>query len=69
MKPPKSCNSSRNNKESFFRSVGPIYKLNTLDELLSGITGVNVWGLVNTSQTPNYQIISTTQSPDWNEVA
>ena len=43
--------------------------ITTLDELLSGITGVNVWGLVDTSQTPNYQTISTTQSPDWSEVA
>ena len=28
-----------------------------------------IWGLVDTSQTPNYSTISTTQSPDWSDVA
>ena len=43
--------------------------ITTLDELLSGITGVNVWGLVDTSQTPNYTEVSTSQTPNWSEVA
>ena len=45
-----------------------------------GIQGVNIWGLVDTSQTANYQGITTTQTPnysnidtsqtpDWEEVA
>ena len=28
-----------------------------------------VWGLVDTSQTPNYSTISTSQTPNWSEVA
>ena len=32
-------------------------------------TIVNVWGLVDESQTANYTEISTTQSPDWSQVA
>ena len=35
----------------------------------TGLTGVNVWGLIDDSQTPNYSIISTTQNPNWEEVA
>ena len=35
----------------------------------SGLGGVNVWGLVDTSQTPNYSTISTSQTPNWSEVA
>ena len=33
------------------------------------VYGVNVWGLVDTSQTPNYSTISTSQTPNWSEVA
>ena len=35
----------------------------------TGLAGVNVWGLIDDSQTPNYSIISTTQNPNWKEVA
>jgi hypothetical protein len=35
----------------------------------TGLTGVNVWGLIDDSQTPNYSIINTTQNPNWKEVA
>jgi len=35
-----------------------------------GLTkSVQVWSLINTSQTPNYAIISGNQTPDWEEVA
>ena len=30
---------------------------------------VNVWGLVDESQSPSYTTVSDTQSPDWDEVA
>ena len=32
-------------------------------------TIVNIWGLVDDSQTANYVEISTTQTPNWSEVA
>ena len=34
-----------------------------------GQTGVNIWGLIDTSQSPSYSIINTSQTPNWEEVA
>ena len=35
-----------------------------------GVLGdILVWGLIDTSQTPNYSTISTSQTPNWSEVA
>ena len=34
-----------------------------------GTQKVNVWGLVDDSQTANYSDVSTTQTPNWQEVA
>lgn len=31
--------------------------------------GVNVWSLVDTSQTPNWTEISTSQTPSWTDIA
>ena len=40
------------------------------DVLATGVLGkLLIWSLVDDSQTPNYSTISTTQSPDWSEVA
>jgi len=33
------------------------------------ITDLLVWGLVDDSQTPNYSTVTTTQSPNWSDVA
>jgi hypothetical protein len=38
-------------------------------EALGKIKTVNVWGLVNDAQTPSYSDVSTTQTPNWKEVA
>tara|TARA_R110000744_G_scaffold353803_1_gene460152 strand:+ start:86 stop:556 length:471 start_codon:yes stop_codon:yes gene_type:complete len=43
--------------------------IETTDALVSGFSGVNVWGTVVDTQNPNYSIISTTQSPNWSDVA
>jgi hypothetical protein len=32
------------------------------------ITGVNIWGQVDDSQTPNYQQINDAQTPTWTSV-
>ena len=37
--------------------------------MISGTTDVNVWGLVDESQSPSYTTVTDTQSPDWDEVA
>ena len=41
----------------------------TGNQVTTGLTGVNVWGLIDDSQTPNYSTINTTQNPNWKEVA
>ena len=33
------------------------------------VSGLNVWGEIIPNQTPNYSTISTTQTPNWSEVA
>ena len=46
-----------------------IVTLETLTGMISGTTDVNVWGLVDESQSPSYTTVTDTQSPDWDEVA
>jgi len=41
----------------------------TLDSLVSNLEKVQVWGMVVDTQNPNYAIITTTQSPNWSDVA
>ena len=43
--------------------------ITTLDSLVTGFSGVNVWGSIVDTQNPNYSTITTTQSPNWSEVA
>ena len=38
-------------------------------ELTSALNTVNVWGLVGTGVSTTYTAVSTTQTPDWQEVA
>jgi hypothetical protein len=35
----------------------------------SALGSVNIWSEVDPSQTPNYQAISTTQTPNWTDIA
>tara|TARA_R100000935_G_scaffold14379_1_gene28835 strand:- start:366 stop:845 length:480 start_codon:yes stop_codon:yes gene_type:complete len=46
-----------------------VVTLEALTEMISGTTDVNVWGLVDESQSPSYTTVTDTQSPNWNEVA
>jgi len=41
----------------------------TLDSLVLNLEKVQVWGIVIDTQNPNYAIITTTQSPNWSDVA
>ena len=49
-------------------SVSTIGKANVLLTGVQGTTGLGsvlIWSLVDTSQTPNYNEITTTQTPNW----
>ena len=35
----------------------------------SAVSSVSIWSEVDPSQTPNYQAISTTQTPNWTDIA
>ena len=35
----------------------------------SALSSVSIWSEVDPSQTPNYQAISTTQTPNWTDIA
>ena len=38
-------------------------------EGISAVSSVSIWSEVDPSQTPNYQAISTTQTPNWTDIA
>tara|TARA_R100001377_G_C3134945_1_gene90654 strand:+ start:162 stop:641 length:480 start_codon:yes stop_codon:yes gene_type:complete len=46
-----------------------VITLTILTEMTSTLGLVQVYGLIDTSQTPNYSIITDTQTPNWEEVA
>ena len=54
---------------SIVPNAAAVITLDTLEAMTSGTTDVNVWGLVDESQSPSYTTVTDTQSPNWNEVA
>ena len=51
-------------------SVDNIYTI-TIDGVsaITEVGSMNIWQEINTSQTPGYGVISTSQTPNWTQIA